>query len=120
MNIEPRCAHFGSQIVQNKGAVRDPKRLETIVRNALGVMREEGLYAFYLFLEYRWEEGGKVIWPQVRALWQDQAVGPLWPAGRGDNEGVIALTDDLHDLLLARQVAERALIYALYGLRAEG
>ena len=120
MNIEPRCAHFGSQIVQNKGQAKDPKRLQTIVRNALGVMREEGLFAFYLYLKYRWGEGGQVIWPQVKGLWQDEAVGPLWPEGQDDREGVIALTEDLHDLLLAREVAERALVYALYGLRVEG
>ncbi len=118
-HLEPLCAHFGSQIVQNKGRAKDPKRLETVVRNALGVMREEGLFAFYLYLRYRWEDGGKVVWPQIRALWREEAVGPLLGGG-DDREAVIAMTDDLHKLLLARQLAERALIYALYGLRAEG
>ena len=122
-HLEPLCAHFGSQIVQDKGQAKDPKRLETIVRNALGVMREEGLFAFYLYLRYRWEDGGKVIWPQIRALWREEAVGPLLGGGsddENDREAVIALTDDLPKLLLARQLAERALVYALYGLRAEG
>ena len=119
-NIEARCAHYGSQIVKNKAQAKDPKRLETITRNALGVMREEGLFAFYLYLQYQKKDGGKVIWDQVKALWRDEAVGPLLSGGGGDREQVIALTEDLNDLLLAREVAERALIYALYGLRAGG
>jgi hypothetical protein len=117
-NVEARCAHFGSQIVINKGEAPDPKRLQTITRNALAVMREEGLFAFYLYLQYRWKEGGRVIWPQVRSLWRDDSVGDLLGAGR-DREQVIALTGQLDDLMLAREVAERALVYALYGLRSE-
>jgi hypothetical protein len=117
-SMEACCARFGSQIVKNrKWRGTDPKRLETIARNALGVMREEGLFAFYLFLRYRWDDGGRVIWPQVKSLWQE--VGPLLGTDGDDRQQVIALTENLHDLLLARQVAERALVYALYGLRAE-
>ena len=118
MNIEPRCAYYGSQIAEATEV--DSKRLQTIVRNSLGVMREEGLYAFYLYLRYRWSEGGRAIWPQIKNLWEDEAVGPLWPEVEEDRDGVISITEDLHDLLLAREVAERALVYALYGLRAGG
>jgi hypothetical protein len=117
-NIEARCAHYGSQIVVHKDEVTDPKRLETITRNALAVMREDGLFAFYLYLRYRWDEGGRVLWPQLKALWQDDSVGGLLGQGR-DRQQVIALTEHLGDLVLAREVAERALVYALYGLRSE-
>ncbi|HFD38240.1 MAG TPA: hypothetical protein ENJ31_00095, partial [Anaerolineae bacterium] len=85
-HLEPLCAHFGSRIVAADGV--DSSRLQTIVRNALGVMREEGLFAFYLYLRYRWEDGGKVIWPQIRGLWREEAVGPLLGGG-DDREAVI-------------------------------
>jgi hypothetical protein len=117
-NIEARCAQYGSQIVINKERAPDPKRLETITRNALAVMREEGLFAFYLYLQYRGKEGGHLVWNQIKALWLHPSVGPLLGDG-GDREGVIALTESLDDLMLAREVAERALVYALYGLRSE-
>jgi hypothetical protein len=127
--MEARCAYYGSDIVKNKEKSKDPKRLETITRNALGVMREEGLFAFYLYLKYRGlknkadgsqeDEGGHLIWNQVKALWQDQAVGPLLSGDGDDRQQVIRLTENLNDLLLAREVAGRALVYALYGLRAE-
>ena len=117
MNIEPRCALFGSRIADD-GSV-DRKRFQAVVRNSLAVLREEGLFAFYLYLRYRWGEGGQVIWEQIKSLWQDERTGPLWKEGLEDREGVIALTDNLYELVLAREVAERTLIYALYGLRAE-
>jgi hypothetical protein len=117
--IEARCAHYGSQIVENKGrAGKGAERLESVARNAMGVLREDGLYAFYLFLRYRWGEGGDVVWEQIRELWAHDALGPLIERDGGRDE-VIALTESLPDLLLAREVAERALVYALYGLRSE-
>lgn len=117
-HLESLCAHFGGQIAQNKNQVKDPKRMETIIRNAAGVMRKEGVFAFYLYLRYRWSEGGKVIWPQIRSLWREKAVGPLLD-DEDERDAIITLTDNLSKLLLARQLAERALIYALYGLREQ-
>lgn len=117
-NLEAVCAGYGSAIERRKDEAKDAKRLQTLIRNALGVLREDGLFAFYLFLQYRKGEGGGVIWDEVRQLWQDAAVGPLLGKGGGKAE-VIQLTDDLPALLLAREVAERTLIYALYGLRGK-
>ncbi|HOS80204.1 MAG TPA: hypothetical protein PLQ85_03955 [Anaerolineae bacterium] len=119
-HLEAVCARYGSEIVQRKGGDKEAGRLGTIIRNALGVLREDGVFAFYLFLRYRWEDGGKVIWPQLKALWQNDAIGPLLTGAGSDRDQVIALTDDLQALLLARDVAERTLVYALYGLRAKG
>lgn len=125
-NVEARCAHYGSQIVRNKSMAKDPKRLEAVVRNALGVLRNDGIFAFYLYLQYRSrkdkdgkEEGGKLTWLQVQELWADGEIGPLLSGNGNIRDQVIALTEDLSALLLARKVAEQTLIYALYGLRAE-
>lgn len=117
--LEAVCARYGSKIENRQKEAKDPKRLQTIIRNALGVLREDGVFAFYLFLQYRKGEGGGVIWDEICSLWQNPSVGPLLKAPGGKAE-VIALTDDLQALLLAREVAERTLIYALYGLRAKG
>lgn len=118
-NLETVCADYGSAIERRKGGEKEAKRLETIIRNALGVLREDGVFAFYLFLQYRKNEGGEIIQDEILKLWRDDAVGPLL-SGDGDaRKQVIALTDDLTALLLAREVAERTLIYALYGLRGK-
>jgi len=114
-NLEAICARCGAGIAE---CVPEPKRGQTLVRNAMGVLREDGVYAFYLYLLYRADEGGDRIWAAVRDLWRDPAAGSLLVQGDDEGERVIALTEDLHRLLLARQLAERALVYALYGLRA--
>ena len=121
VHIDARCAHWGRQIVVHKGEAKKAKRLQTLTRNGLYVLREQGLYALYLFLKYREGDGGNIIWAQIKGLWQDPAVGPLLPAhGAGpEHEAVIALTEKLSDVVLARRVTAQALIYGLYGLRAE-
>lgn len=121
--LEAVCAQYGSKIEQRKDEAKDDSRLQAIIRNALGVLREDGVFAFYLFLQYRKKDSGGVIWDEVLHLWQNEAVGPLMKEVKNEQEAraeVIALTDDLQALLLAREVAERTLIYALYGLRAGG
>ncbi len=117
LKVDERCAHYAQRIIDTRGNL-DAKKLQTTVRNALGVMREQGLYAFKLFLDYRKGDGGAVIWEQTKCLWQNGEIG-LWPSGNAnDGAKVRQLTTDLNDLLLAREVTERMLIYALYGLRA--
>lgn len=118
-NLETLCARYGSQIVEHKEKAKSPERLQNVLRNALGVMREQGTFAFFLYLQYQKKDDGGVIWDQIKGLWQCEALGRLLGQG-ADRQAVIDLTDDLNDLLLARQVAERALVYALYGLRAGG
>jgi hypothetical protein len=116
MSIEATCASYGGTITGDTSEAR--KKLQTLVRNAMAVMREQGVYAFYLFLQYRAGQGGDTIWHAVRNLWSDADLGPILPGGTDDRQRIIQLTEDLDSLLLARQVAERTLTYALYGLRA--
>lgn len=119
ITIEAKCAACGAKIAAGDHKV-DSKRLQTLVRNGLGVMRTDGLYAFYLYLQYRKKEGGELIWREIKALWSaPEGLGPLPGAARADDtQAVIALTENLENVLLARKLTERALVYALYGLRA--
>ncbi len=126
-HLEAVCAQYGNKIESRKDEAKDVSRLQTILRNALGVLREDGVFAFYLFLQYRAkkdargkDEGGGIIWDEIRQLWRNDAVGPLLTGKGSDRDQVVALTNDLQALLLAREVAERTLVYALYGLRAKG
>ena len=118
-NLDALCARYGSAIVDQRGSQEEAKKTETTTRNALGVMREQGVFAFYLFLQGQWKAGGDKVWGQVEQLWQDPAVGRLLATQGEPRDNVIALTKNLSDLLLARKVAERMLVYALYGLQAE-
>jgi len=60
------------------------------------------------------------IWCHLAALLRDPEVGGLLESSNGpdDAQALIALTEDLHKLVLAKQLMQQTLIYARYGLRA--
>jgi hypothetical protein len=123
-NLDAHCAQCAHNIVALSGANRD-KDLENRLNNALGVLQEDGFYAFYLFLKYRKlnqeSRGGDdkawPVWPKLAELLQSEVVGAPLPQGN-DDDAVIQMTEDLRKLLLAKQLTERTLVYARYGLRS--
>jgi len=123
-NLDTYCANCANDIVALSGTSRD-KDLENRLNNALGVLQEDGFYAFYLFLKYRKldreSRGGDdrawPVWPRLAQLLRNDAVGAPLPQG-ADDTAVIQMTEDLQKLLLAKQLTERTLIYARYGLRS--
>lgn len=118
-NLDAYCARCANEIVglSDHGQKRD-KELENRLNNALGVLQEDGFYAFYLFLKYRdLDQPPKDVWSLLRALLRNDAVGAPLPQG-ADDTAVIQMTEDLQKLLLAKQLTERTLIYARYGLRS--
>jgi hypothetical protein len=118
MSVESKCAACGSAIVQDQFSQANRKKVETTVRNSLGVLRTDGLYAFYLFLKYKKDDGGEKILEKITALWREDEIGPLLDGRGSRTDQVIRLTENLQDVILTRQVTERALVYALYGLRS--
>jgi hypothetical protein len=126
INLDAHCARCANEIValSDHGQQRD-KELENRLNNALGVLQEDGFYAFYLFLKYRkldqeprgGEDKAWPVWPKLAELLRNEAVGA--PLGVGaDDTTVIEMTEDLQKLLLAKQLTERTLVYARYGLRS--
>ena len=114
MNLDVLCARYAQQIVEDKPGNVEIKKLTTILKNAIGVMREDGLFAFYLFLKYKNEEG-KHIWSKIIKLWKDNETHLV---DEDDESQVIKLTENLSDIFLARRITERTLVYAYYGLRS--
>lgn len=116
-NLDAHCADCANSIMELSGSTRD-KDLENRLNNALGVLQEDGFYAFYLFLKYRnLDRPPKDVWSLLRALLRNDVVGAPLPEGT-DGTAVIQMTEDLRKLLLAKQLTERTLIYARYGLRS--
>jgi hypothetical protein len=116
-NLDAHCAQCAHNIVALSGADRD-KELENRLNNALGVLQEDGFYAFYLFLKYRdLDQSPRDVWGLLKALLRSDAVGAPLPQGN-DDDVVIQMTEDLQKLLLVKQLTERTLVYARYGLRS--
>jgi len=116
-NLDAHCAQCAHDIVALSGPNRG-KELENRLNNALGVLQEDGLYAFYLFLKYRdLDQPPKDVWGLLKALLRNDIVGAPLPQGN-DDTAVIQMTENLQKLLLAKQLTERTLVYARYGLRS--
>ncbi|MBN1485636.1 MAG: hypothetical protein JXA37_13055 [Chloroflexia bacterium] len=116
-NLDAHCARCATDIVALSGASRD-KELENRLNNALGVLQEDGFFAFYLYLKYRkLDQPPQDVWAVLAGLLQDESVGAPLGAGEYDRS-VVEMTGDLQKLLLAKQLTERSLVYARYGIRS--
>lgn len=108
-NLDLACAELGSKLGQYKDD-------ENLLTDALGVVEEQGVYAFFLFLEARGKGPGKEISSACATFLQDQ--GLL----QNGNDVLRALRSDvvtkLDALLFARDLLRQALIYARYHAKA--
>lgn len=94
----------------------DPTKAENAITKTLGVLQENGVYACFLYLRAREDNGGKII-AQMRALLDALGIGN---SSQDDLEYAKQLTQTLTTLLLAKEALEQMLIYARYGAKAAG
>ena len=120
-NLDRLCAQYGWQMAKQVHQALE-KGTETYIIKSLGVLQENGVYAFFLYQESRGErdrKGAEKLKEQARALLKAVPISPFdkiedpLEAVRG-NERVQGLADNLDDLLLAKRLLEKALIYARY------
>lgn len=96
---------------------KEKKELEGAISRALGILVEEGLFAYAIWLESENEEPHRtIIHYSLKLLRQ---VG-LIPNNRNTLRDVILedISDSIQRILLARQVLEKMLIYARYRAKA--
>lgn len=122
-NLDSLCTQHGYAIIQavapnNSLPKSERAKLENTITKSLGVLQENGVYAFFLFLEYRLKElGAEQVKNQSLGLLRHTGVNLL--IQDGDHFAALRrLTEDLDKLLLARQLLEQTLIYARYHAKA--
>ena len=137
-NLDQLCARFGYNMAKEvNGAFEKAADTENLITKSLGVLQEDGVYAFFLFLasqikekkgdkKNRRSEAARILTNQATHLLQHEWLS-LIQAGGGDGaykrameeirrEG--GLASRLSDLLLAKRLLEQALIYARYHAKA--
>ncbi|WP_028458260.1 hypothetical protein [Chloroflexus sp. Y-396-1] len=119
-NLDQLCAQFGWKIADEvHGAIG--KNAENHITKSLGILQEDGVYAFFLYQASR----GQREKPGADRL-RDQAKELLKQAGidgfAKTSDPLAAVRDhlagDLDQLLLAKRLLEQALIYARYHAKA--
>jgi len=137
-NLDRLCAQFGYEMCQGVSQPFGGKKSDTenLITKPLGVLQEDGVYAFFLYLASQVKEGKdeKKDSKAARALANKAAeflahdgLALLPPNAGGDYKQVMeairkpnGLADDLDNLLLAKRLLEQALIYARYHAKALG
>ncbi len=104
-----------------------PSDIENTVTKTLGILQEDGVYACFLYLLAREKEPGKKVIEQMLNLLEGLGFG--WNKPMNNNEidlrpdSVLKhitdhVTQNLEQLLLAKETLEQMLIYARYGAKA--
>lgn len=134
MNLDALCANYGNQIVQQAVQSKkyqhgripkgDRSKIESIITKSLGVLQEDGVYAFFLFLrsckgsqQGIEEVTAGEIESQIKELLRNNDLSLMGKTG-DDFKDIRDMTESLDSLLLARQLIERSLVYARYHAKA--
>lgn len=110
-NLDLKCAQLAEKLAE--GAKKDREKLLT---DGLGVLQEQGLYAFFLFLETSKRGEPQKVRRECETFLRNQG---LLEDVQGDLfRGLQSLADRLDDLLFARDLLMQALVYARYHAKA--
>lgn len=119
-NLDRLCAEYGNKFAKEVSeGLGNAKAAETFITKALGVLQEQGLYAFLLFCESRGdkEKPGAI---KIKKLTEEILKDKLNLVNNGNILEEISkdLASRLDDLILAIQVLEKSLIYARFHAKA--
>lgn len=128
LNLDLECARYGSEIAKGIfDKLGEKTKTENLITKTLGVLQEDGVYAFFLYLasQGKEENGKKSLEKEAAEACIAKATGLLKDAGLPLNDAKQVLqdirerlADNLDSLLLAKQLLERTLIYARYHAKA--
>jgi len=107
-NLDFTAAKLGFEIVDG---AENPKEMETLINKSLGVLSSNGVYALWLFL--RSENGDKNI--DVVDFIKRFSIELN---GTSEEDKLINLSDNIQNLLFAKEVLEKTLVYARYRAKA--
>ena len=121
-NLDRLCAEYGYQIA-NEVYQAIGKNTENHISKSLGVLQEDGVYAFFLYQASRGKTekpGADRLKEQATALLKEAEIKPF-DTITDSLEAVRAkdgLANNLDELLLAKRLLEQTLIYARYHAKA--
>lgn len=119
MNLDFECAEASEAIKRSilQIGANDQKDAEGSITKALGVLQEDGIYAFYLYLASKKKQGVYcVLERETKKLLKNPF--PDLDTNRSGCQFARDIISDLDRLLLAKEILERVLIYARYHAKA--
>jgi hypothetical protein len=107
--LDMKCAEYGEKIGREVS--------EDLLRKSLGVLQEDGVYAFFLWCKSKEE---KIKENAFAFLKEDGVLNHLFTGEETDQLKAIRdkFKDNLDALLFAKELLERTLVYARYHAKA--
>jgi len=125
LNLEPICAKWGRAMIEAPTAGNSLDDQANTIAKTLGVLVENGLYAMGVFLLSSKNNayGARILTEHLTGLWQECNLFEIDEDEPLDKEmalaGIQDIAENLFKLLLAKKLAEQAMIFARYHAKAE-
>jgi hypothetical protein len=113
-NLDVECAKLGQRLAEDEGVD------EELLNDALAVLEEQGVYAFFLYLKARGREGANHVIATCAELLRSVPQGSPLLGGGDVFDSLQRLSQNLDDLLFARDLLRQALVYGRYHVKAQG
>ncbi len=112
MNLDLICAKYGNEIANSKVD-------ETLITKSLGVLQEDGVYSFFLYLSSVGDKARKIKEDALKLLKEDGILKNTIGNGKDPLEVLREkFNDKLDALLFAKEILEHTLVYARYHAKA--
>jgi hypothetical protein len=121
-NLDQLCARYGWQIADLVHRAIG-KQAENHITKSLGVLQEDGVYAFFLYQASRGQRekpGAEELSRQAKEFLKKAEIEAFKDATDPLQAVRDRLAGNLDQLLLAKRLLEQALIYARYHAKALG
>lgn len=120
-NLDQLCAKYGWEIANDVFKAIGKQAAENHITKSLGVLQEDGVYAFFLYQASRGAReraGADKLTEQAAAFLKEAGIAAFQNAHDSLEAVRDHLAGDLDQLLLAKRLLEQTLIYALYHVKA--
>jgi len=113
-NLDLECAKLGQRLAGEDGID------EKLLNDALAVLEEQGVYAFFLYLKARGGQGPDRASAACAEFLRSVPQGSPLLGGGDVFSSLQRLSQNLDDLLFARDLLRQALVYGRYHVKAHG
>jgi hypothetical protein len=114
LNLDLECAKLGQRLAGEDGVD------EKLLNDALAVLEEQGIYAFFLYLRSRGGTDGNRASAACAGFLRSVPQGSPLLGGGDVFDSLQRLSQNLDDLLFARDLLRQALVYGRYHVKAQG
>ena len=126
-NLDAECAEVGRSIVKSLEEKHEKNKIKNSINNSLGVLQEDGIYAFTVYLGSEDNSDGEIaneiLRRNLKILDNKFDLNTPTDDKLKEKEDVFEelngfLSEDLDEIFLAKDLMEKTLIYARYHAKA--